>query len=160
MDADRRRAERRRPLAHHQDLRFQWVAVCREQGRSTRVGGLGTSEARERGQEGMSIAHVGGEVRQSVERWIEESQYLLGRVIPSVLEENQRLRDRAASAEQGCDRMREEVAALRREIHELHAELNQLRGQHDYLRGEESELADSATRAVHHMTAIERNVTG
>ena len=29
--------------------------------------------------------------RQQVERWIEESQYLLGRVIPSVFDDNQRL---------------------------------------------------------------------
>src|SRR2546427_960078 len=32
--------------------------------------------------------------RQQVERWIEESQYLLGRVIPSVFDDNQRLRER------------------------------------------------------------------
>jgi len=151
---NRRRTERRRPVGYHQDLRFQWVAVCREQWRLTRDGDLGASDRREGGQAGMSITDVGGEVRQQVERWIEESQYLLGRVIPSVFDENQRLRDKAASAEQDCDRMREEIAALRREINELHAELNQVRGQHDYLRGEQAAIADALTRAVHHMTQM------
>ena len=45
--------------------------------------------------------------RQQVERWIEESQYLLGRVIPSVFDDNQRLRERAAASDAECDRMRE-----------------------------------------------------
>ncbi|HSE93352.1 MAG TPA: hypothetical protein VLF19_08595 [Methylomirabilota bacterium] len=154
-DLERRRAERRRPAGYHHDLRFQWVAVCREQWRRTRDGDLGTSDnRREGGQAGMSITDVGGETKQQVERWIEESQYLLGRVIPSVFDENQRLRDKAVSAEQDCDRMREEIGALRREINDLHAELNQLRGQHDYLRGEQAAIAEALTRAVHHMTQM------
>ncbi len=102
----------------------------------------------------MSITDVGAETKQQVERWIEESQYLLGRVIPSVFDENQRLREKAVSAEQDCDRMRDEIGALRREINELHAELNQLRGQHDYLRGEQAAIAEALTRAVHHMTQM------
>ena len=52
--------------------------------------------------------------RQQVERWIEESQYLLGRVIPSVFDDNQRLRERAAASDAECDRMREEIATVRR----------------------------------------------
>lgn len=151
---ERRREERRRAVGYHQDLRFQWVAVCREQWGPSRDGDLGASDRREGGQESMSITDVGREVRQQVERWIEESQYLLGRVIPSVFDENQRLRDKAASTEQDCDRMREEIAALRREINELHAELNQVRGQHDYLRAEQAAVADALTRAVHHMTQM------
>ena len=100
----------------------------------------------------MSIAD--SEVRQQVERWIEESQYLLGRVIPGMFEENQRLRDKAASAEEDTDRMRQEIASLRREVNELHAELNVLRGQHDYLRGEQTAIAEALTRAVHHMSQM------
>ncbi|MGH7391159.1 MAG: hypothetical protein ACREM3_17130 [Candidatus Rokuibacteriota bacterium] len=153
-ERDRRRAERRRPVGYHHDLRFQWVAVCREQWRRTRDGDLGTSANPREGGAGMSITDVGAETKQQVERWIEESQYLLGRVIPSVFDENQRLREKAVSAEQDCDRMRDEIGALRREINELHAELNQLRGQHDYLRGEQAAIAEALTRAVHHMTQM------
>jgi len=102
----------------------------------------------------MSITDAGVEVRQQVERWIEESQYLLGRVIPSVFDDNQRLRDKLAAAEQDGDRMREEIAGLRREINDLHAQLNALRGQHEYLRGEQAAVAEALSRAVAHMSQM------
>jgi len=92
--------------------------------------------------------------RQQVERWIEESQYLLGRVIPSVFDDNQRLRERAAAADAECDRMREQIATLRRELRELHLELCGLRGQNDDLRGEQAAVAESLSRAVHHMNEL------
>jgi len=91
------------------------------------------------------------ETRQQVERWIEESQYLLGRVIPGVFDDNQRLRDRAAAAEADGDRMREEIAALRRELHDTQSELSGLRAQHETLKGEHTAIAESLSRAVHHM---------
>jgi len=91
------------------------------------------------------------EARQQIERWIEESQSLLGRMIPSVLEDNQRLRDRVVTAEQDCDRMREEIANLRRELGTLQSELEVLRGQHDYLRSEQAAVGEALSRALHHM---------
>jgi chromosome segregation ATPase len=92
--------------------------------------------------------------RQQVERWIEESQYLLGRVIPSVFDDNQRLRERSAAADAECDRMREEIAVLRREVHELQSELVGLRGQHDQLKGEQGAVTESLSRAVHHLNEL------
>ena len=94
------------------------------------------------------------ETRQQVERWIEESQYLLGRIIPSVFDDNQRLRERTAAAEADCDRMREEIAALRREVHDLNSELTGLRGQHDQLKAQQAAVTESLSRAVHHMNAL------
>ncbi|PYO00546.1 MAG: hypothetical protein DMD89_07630 [Candidatus Rokuibacteriota bacterium] len=92
--------------------------------------------------------------RQQVERWIEESQYLLGRVIPSVFDDNQRLRERAAASDAECDRMREEIATVRRELHEVQLELSGLRGQNDDLRSQQAAVAESLSRAVHHMTEL------
>src|SRR5438046_10326902 len=92
--------------------------------------------------------------RQQVERWIEESQYLLGRVIPSVIDDNQRLRERAAASDAECDRMREEIATVRRELHEVQLELSGLRGQNDDLRSQQAAVAESLSRAVHHMTEL------
>jgi chromosome segregation ATPase len=92
--------------------------------------------------------------RQQVERWIEESQYLLGRVIPSVFDDNQRLRERAAAADAECDRMREEIATLRRELHEVQLEISGLRGQNDDLRSQQVAVAESLSRAVHHMNEL------
>ena len=92
--------------------------------------------------------------RQQVERWIEESQYLLGRVIPSVFDDNQRLRERAAASDAECDRMREEIAALRRELHEVQLELSGLRGQNEDLRSQQIAVAESLSRAVHHVNEL------
>ena len=92
--------------------------------------------------------------RQQVERWIEESQYLLGRVIPSVFDDNQRLRERPAASDAECDRMREEIATVRRELHEVQLELSGLRGQNDDLRSQQAAVAESLSRAVHHMTEL------
>jgi len=92
--------------------------------------------------------------RQQVERWIEESQYLLGRVIPSVFDDNQRLRERAAAADAECDRMREEIATLRRELHDVQLEISGLRGQNEDLRGQQVAVAESLSRAVHHMNEL------
>jgi chromosome segregation ATPase len=103
----------------------------------------------------MSMTESGAsEARQQIERWIEESQLLLGRTIPSVLEDNQRLRDKTFAAEEDCDRMREEIAGLRRELGALQSELEALRDQHEYLRGERASVGESLTRAVHHMSQM------
>jgi chromosome segregation ATPase len=103
----------------------------------------------------MAMTDTGAsEVRQQVERWIEESQGLLGRIIPSLFDDNQRLRDKVAAAEQDCDRMRDEIGVLRREVSALQAELETVRGQHDYLKGEQLAVADALTRAVHHLSQL------
>ncbi len=151
----RRQADRRRPAAFDCDVRFHWVTVCREQGGPLRDGAREHSHPQDGGQERMSITETAmTETRHQVERWIEESQYLLGRVIPGVLDDNQRLRDRLAGAEQDSERLREEVAALRREIHELQSELAGLRGQHEHLRAEHASLAEALGRAIQHMTQM------
>src|SRR5262249_13231301 len=100
----------------------------------------------------MNITENGmTETRQQVERWIEESQYLLGRHHPNVFEDQQPVRERTAGAEADCDRMREEIAALRREVHDLHSELTGLRGLNDQLKSQQSAITESLSRAVHHM---------
>jgi chromosome segregation ATPase len=94
------------------------------------------------------------ETRHQVERWIEESQYLLGRVIPSVFDDHQRLRDRLAASEADADRLRQEVAALRREIHDLQSELGALRAQYEQVRGDQHAVAEALGRAIHHFTQM------
>lgn len=103
----------------------------------------------------MSLTETGAmEARQQIERWIEESQLLLGRIIPGVLEDNQRLRDRLGAAEQENERLREEVALLKRELAGLQAELGLLRGQHEDLKGEHAAVAETVARALHHLTQL------
>jgi uncharacterized coiled-coil DUF342 family protein len=68
--------------------------------------------------------------RQRVDRWLEESQYLIGRLIPAYLEDRDRVRTRMESADQECDRLRQEVGELRRELGILQAEVQYYRGEH------------------------------
>jgi hypothetical protein len=68
--------------------------------------------------------------RQRVDRWLEESQYLIGRLIPAYLEDRDRVRSRLEGADQECDRLRQEVGELRRELGILQAEVQYYRGEH------------------------------
>jgi hypothetical protein len=68
--------------------------------------------------------------RHRVDRWLEESQYLIGRLIPAYLEDRDRIRTRLESADQECDRLRQEVGELRRELGTLQAEVQHYRGEH------------------------------
>ena len=77
----------------------------------------------------------GLEDRQRVDRWLEESQYLLGRLIPGYLEDRERLKARLAGSEADCQRLRLEVDGLRREVSGLLAELQHQRNE----RGKRSE---------------------
>jgi hypothetical protein len=67
--------------------------------------------------------------KQRVTRWLDESQYLLGRVIPGVLEDRERLSRTLEASEQECERLRHEVATLRRDLTALQAEVHGLRSE-------------------------------
>jgi len=69
------------------------------------------------------------EDRQRVDRWLEESQYLLGRLIPGYLEDRERLKTRLAGSEADCQRLRLEVDGLRKEVSSLLAELQHQRNE-------------------------------
>ena len=53
-----------------------------------------------------------GSDRERVERWVEDSQYVIGRLIPGLLEDRDRWRAKTESAEQEIDRLRAEQAAI------------------------------------------------
>ena len=96
--------------------------------------------------------------RQRVDRWIEESQYLIGRLIPGLLDDRDRLRGKAEAAEQEIERLRIEVGELRREIADLRSERDGYRTDHaaiaeavarvmDYLGQAQQPLSDILQRA-------------
>lgn len=72
----------------------------------------------------------GLEERQRVDRWIEESQYLIGRMIPGLLDDRERLRGKLDAAEQECARVRQEIGELRKEIGDLQSETQFFRTEH------------------------------
>jgi len=67
--------------------------------------------------------------RQRVDRWLEESQYMLGRLIPGFLDDRDRLKEKLAGVETECERLRAEVGDLRQELGRLRSELDVRRGE-------------------------------
>jgi hypothetical protein len=62
--------------------------------------------------------------RQRVDRWLEESQYLMGRLIPGFLDDRERLRVKLEQTEEECNRMRTEILELRKEVQGLQGDVH------------------------------------
>jgi hypothetical protein len=73
---------------------------------------------------------------QRTTRWLAESQYQLSHVIPSLVEERDRLRRALESREQECERLGSELGELRR-LHSV------IQGELDALRGERTAVAEA-----------------
>lgn len=93
----------------------------------------------------------GLEDRKRVDHWLEESQYLIGRMIPAYLDDRERVRGRLETVEQDNERLKIELADARREIAEL-------RGDLDFHRAERARIAESFQTIVDHLTALQRPV--
>ena len=106
--------------------------------------------AGERGRAAMEGIE-GLDNRQRVDRWLEESQYLIGRMIPAYLDDRERVRARLGAVEQDNERLKIEVADARREIAELRADL-------DFQRTERARFADNFHAMVEHLTALQRPI--
>jgi len=81
------------------------------------------------------------EIRRRISDWIGEGQHVMGRMIPDLLEQCDRLRARADAAEQRCER-------LQREVTELQARLTTLQGENESLRNEQAEVAELFRRVM------------
>jgi hypothetical protein len=86
--------------------------------------------------------------RQRVDRWLEESQYLIGRIIPAYLDDRDRVRTRVESIDQDNERLRIELADARREIADLQTDL-------DFHRSERTRLGEVFHSMVEHLTALQ-----
>lgn len=93
------------------------------------------------------MSELEDEARQRVHQWIEESQYLLGRVIPGMLSEQDRQRARANAAEQECER-------LRHDLGQAQAELAALRTENQALHGDHAEITQLLGSLTDHVTAM------
>jgi chromosome segregation ATPase len=93
----------------------------------------------------------GLEDRQRVDRWLEESQYLVGRIVPAYLDDRDRVRARLEVVEQDNERLRTELGEARREITEL-------RGDLDFHRTERANVADSFGAIVEHLAALQKPI--
>jgi chromosome segregation ATPase len=67
--------------------------------------------------------------QQRVGRWLAEGQDMLGRVIPALVEDRDRVRQTLEARERECEQLRGEVGELRRNLGSLQSELERLRGE-------------------------------
>jgi hypothetical protein len=147
MPAERLSAERRAP---HPTLTSQRVAVIRLSGGA--VEGPPTLHEQAGEREAASMEGIEGlENRQRVDRWLEESQYLIGRLVPAYLEDRDRARARLEVVEQDNERLRTELAEARREVSELREDL-------EVHRTERVSIADSFGAIVEHLAALQKPV--
>jgi chromosome segregation ATPase len=91
----------------------------------------------------------GLEDRQRVDRWIEESQYLLGRLVPGLLDDRDRLKSKLEAAEEECARLRHEAGEFRKEISDLQSETQ-------YFRSEHVAMADALREVIEHVGQIQK----
>lgn len=90
-----------------------------------------------------------GEDRQRIDRWIEESQNLLGRLLPTLLDDRERLRSKVEAAEQECERLRGELGERQREIAELRSEI-------ENFRSERAAVAEAFSSLVDHLGQMQK----
>jgi hypothetical protein len=150
LGADDRQATERRRSQSEEILASQRVAVFR----LTAAGGEDPSMVNEPAGTGgtASMEGIEGlEDRQRIDRWLEESQYLIGRVVPKYLDDRDRVRARLDVVEQDNERLRTELDEARREIAEL-------RGDIEFHRTERASMNDSFSAIVEHLTALQKPV--
>lgn len=150
LDGDDRQGAERRKVHPGAILSFQRVAVVRltatageDRGRTNEPAGTGGATSME-GIEGL-------EDRQRVDRWLEESQYLIGRLVPAYLDDRDRLRSRLEVVEQDNERLRAELGEARREAAEVRSDL-------EFLRAERTNVADSFSAIVEHLAALQKPI--
>jgi hypothetical protein len=144
--ADRQVAERRR--SRSEEILSSGVAVVRLT--ATAVGDrVVVNEPAGTGGTASMEGIEGLEDRQRVDRWLEESQYLVGRIVPAYLDDRDRARARLEMVEQDNERLRTELGEARREITEL-------RGDLDFHRAERANVADSFGAIVEHLAALQQ----
>jgi uncharacterized protein (DUF3084 family) len=100
------------------------------------------------------------ETRQRVDRWMEETQYLLGRAVPELLDQRDRLRTRGDLAEQERDKLRQELNVLQEEMSALREE--NLRYRNEQVEASQSlgAMMDHVNQLLQPMNALVNRLQG
>lgn len=96
----------------------------------------------------MSHVEMGvADDRPRVDRWIEDSQYVIGRLIPGLLDDRDRWRAKAQAADEEIERLRRELGDARRDVVQLETEKREWHGEH-------AAIAEAFNRAMEHLTHL------
>lgn len=99
----------------------------------------------------MEDTHVVDD-RQRVDRWLEESQYLMGRLIPGFLDDRDRLRAKLEQAEQEDSRLRNEILELRKEIQGLQGDVQ-------FYKSEQAAAVETMSGVMEALSQLQRPVS-
>jgi hypothetical protein len=151
---ERRRGDRRRPPEYWNDTLYQPVVVVAT-GQTGEALGAAAAPAQPALPEEtlMDITDPVAETRRQIDQWTRDSQDILGRVIPGLVEQCVTLARRAESAEGSSVR-------LNREMEDLQGEVTKLRSEIDRLRRERVEMAEAVERGVSDMARLASDLLG
>lgn len=137
----------RRARAPADEPAVRWVVVSRTH---EAVRGWTRSHDTRTPQRGRRAGVMEGlEDRQRVDRWIEESQYLIGRLIPGLLDDRDRLKGKLDAAEQDAAKLRQEIGELRKEVNDLQSETQ-------YFRNEHAIMSEALSQILEHVGQIQK----
>jgi len=141
--ADRRHRQRADALATHGAVVIRlhpgYEGSCMNSNVVTRIRG---------GQRMMEETDALNE-RQRIDRWLEESQYLTGRLIPTFLDDRERLKAKLDSLEGETER-------LRAELNEMRRELSQAQGEVQFYKNEHATMADTFAGLVDQFSQMQK----
>jgi hypothetical protein len=137
-------AERRRPTLVRRHLEFHLLESVRVDIVRDETPRTTTSEVNVNHEE-LTVVND----RERVEQWMQESQYVIGRLIPGLLEDRDRWRTKAEAADQENDRLRFEIELMRKDIAERESERQQMST-------EQAAIADSFNRVMEHLSQIQQ----
>jgi hypothetical protein len=137
----------RRDVAHELHCRLVVIVRSQEAVSPLREHHITSPEGQERSKGHME----GPEERQRVDQWIKESQHLLGRIIPGLFEDRDRLRNKVEEAEQERERLRREIGELQKQVSDIQSETR-------HFRSEYAAMAEALGAVLEHMDQIQKPV--
>lgn len=147
---DRRQRDRRRAVDYWEDTRHHSVVIVPtwRMSEATCVTPSPIDEV-----SAMESTNTLTQAWRNVEAWVRDSQHMLTRVIPTMVQECDELRRRASAAD-------ENVARLERELEDLQREVARLGGETERLVAERVALSDTVQRSVTEIARLASEVLG
>ncbi|MGH7323571.1 MAG: hypothetical protein ACREJ9_02860 [Candidatus Rokuibacteriota bacterium] len=144
---DRRQRDRRRAVDYWEDTRHHSVVIVPTWKMSEAKCSTPPSQPPIDEVSAMESTDTVTQAWRNVEAWVRDSQQMLTRVIPGMVQECDELRRRAGAAD-------DHVARLQRELEDLQREVARLGTETDRLVADRSALSDTVQRSVNEIARL------